>query len=767
MHTATAGAAAASIRDLSHDADVDKRELLRTTKGRVVPGVVEAVRGDAGSLRVYLPESQAVVSLILAGVACPRIPYQPRAEEGKAAEPAKPTPPFAEEAKFFSEVRILHRDVGIRLGGCDKYDNLVGDVEHPLGNVAVELLKAGLGRVSWSASYTTRSNAAALRAAETQAKKARLRVWRDHVPRARLDTDVFAGVVVEVHSGDTVSIAVDGGDAVRRVSLASTRCPRMGNARRGAPPAPLAWESRDHLRAALIGKTVNVTVDYSRESDSGDKREYATIVWKHRRGPRNAAVDSIKQGLAEVVRHRPDDDRASAYDEMLDAEASAKEAKRGLHGKAARDPPKRINDLSYNAATRAREMGSSLTRARALKGVVDYVYSGSRVKLYLPSENALYNLAFVGIKAPQTPSRDGTGGQPFGVEAQQMTYRLLMQREVDVQVETVDRGGNLIGTLTVKGINPSLELLAAGLARVVGFSAERSPHFAALTEAEAGAKAARLGVWEDYVEPEDEEDDGPGVPEPESKSGEDEEVAVRISDIRNGGHFFVHAVGDPNLAKVEARMRALTDEVGSRAQPLVEPRSGTLCAALFEEDSGAKVWNRVRIVKMNVRARGDALVQFLDYGNTAVLPASRLRPLDASFFAIPPQARECKLAFVRAEPTDDPSHSLFDAAEEAAYELHSLAWGKELRAVVHRRDRSNVLHVSLYAGSEDSSINLQLTAAGFVRLALKADLPPPGSKYDATVAAIREAEQKARSLHIGIFTNGDPGDEDDPSAALV
>jgi staphylococcal nuclease domain-containing protein 1 len=60
--------------------------------------------------------------------------------------------PFALEAKHFVEVRLLNRNVALRVGGVDKFGNLYGVVEHSAGSISVELLKAGLAKmVDWSA----------------------------------------------------------------------------------------------------------------------------------------------------------------------------------------------------------------------------------------------------------------------------------------------------------------------------------------------------------------------------------------------------------------------------------------------------------------------------------------------------------------------------------------------------------------------------------------------------------------------------------------
>ena len=62
--------------------------------------------------------------------------------------------PFAAEAKYFVESRLLNRDVHVLLEGVDKYNNFYGTIQHPAGNISQELLKVGLAKVvDWSAKF--------------------------------------------------------------------------------------------------------------------------------------------------------------------------------------------------------------------------------------------------------------------------------------------------------------------------------------------------------------------------------------------------------------------------------------------------------------------------------------------------------------------------------------------------------------------------------------------------------------------------------------
>lgn len=73
-------------------------------------------------------------------------------------------------------------------------------------------------------------------------------------------------------------------------------------------------------------------------------------------------------------------------------------------------------------------------------------------------------------------------------------------RDVLVTVESVDRGGNFIGRLTTSdGQSVALLLVQAGLAKVHS-SAYNAPNYKQLLEAEEKSRKDRIGVWTNYEE---------------------------------------------------------------------------------------------------------------------------------------------------------------------------------------------------------------------------------------------------------------------------
>ena len=94
-----------------------------------------------------------MMTLQLCGVQCPSIGRRGGKEPDTEAVPPQP---FALEARHFSEMAVLNREVRILLQGVDKHDNLIGSVVYsssdgpdakPL-DLGKELLDRGLAKAS-------------------------------------------------------------------------------------------------------------------------------------------------------------------------------------------------------------------------------------------------------------------------------------------------------------------------------------------------------------------------------------------------------------------------------------------------------------------------------------------------------------------------------------------------------------------------------------------------------------------------------------------
>ena len=141
---------------------------------------------------------------------------------------------------------------------------------------------------------------------------------------------------------------------------------------------------------------------------------------------------------------------------------------------------------------------------------MEFISSGSRVRIYIPKETVIITFLLGGINCPKS-ARSGPGGvttgadEPYCHEAAAFTRKHVLQREVEIEVEGLDKMGNFIGYLFVpqegggRAQNLSELLLEQGLA-TLHFTAEKSSHYSSLHSAEQRARNAKRNIWTNYKE---------------------------------------------------------------------------------------------------------------------------------------------------------------------------------------------------------------------------------------------------------------------------
>lgn len=87
-------------------------------------------------------------------------------------------------------------------------------------------------------------------------------------------------------------------------------------------------------------------------------------------------------------------------------------------------------------------------------------------------KNKLFPSPFAGIRAPRSARSASEKGEPYGTEAAEFVSRRCMQRDVEFEVETIDKSGGFIGTLYLNKENVAIMLTKEGLATVHSFSAD-------------------------------------------------------------------------------------------------------------------------------------------------------------------------------------------------------------------------------------------------------------------------------------------------------
>lgn len=708
----------------------------------------------------------ASFTLLMAGITAPRV-GNPKADPPVASEP------YSQESRQFTLLRLLQRELPVSLIGTDKSGTCaVGTVHHPAGNIAVELLKNGLARLTdWSVRLMTPAAVPPLRVAENAAKRSGLGVWVDYAPPKLESASEIVGTVVEVVSGDTLSILpknkLYGSDNdLIKVSLASVRAPRLGNERSGRPDEDYASECKERLRALTIGKDVSVNVHYERDiplqPEMNEKRPFGTVSVGSNYP--DVAEILVKEGLAVTQRHRDEDPMSPRYDELRAAEAIAKAEGKGTHsGKEYKKQA--INDLTD--PRKAKAYSGSLIRAKSVKAIVDYVFNGALFKLYIPGENCYIRFAPALIRCPQPSPSPGAKSparpaEPFGDEAKCHSKANLMQRAVEIDVQNVTASGIMTGTLYVGSgatrSDYSVELIGAGLCTLDQRKLEYGEIPKYLVDAQTTAQGNKAGIWS-LEQPQG------AAPGPSSfgrtEKSKVQDVTIRLSEIRSGSHFFFQLVGDDAANVVEQSMKEFTNSNGTDGAPC-DVKINKIVAALFDDGTG-KAWYRAKIIER--KGSGKVAVLFIDHGNVATVPVStHLRPLDDSLGTdrIAPVAREASLALVLTRSLET------DEGVDAARMLQSMCWDKDLAAQLLAPDDSGKMAVVIMKpGSTDESVNAELISSGLARAAKQTTVSVLQARMvDANVivklaADMQASQDSARRSRVGMWRYGDVGDDDD------
>jgi len=642
IHTKDASALSSAVREPSIEEFDASGFLQKCGKGKRVQAIVELVN-TGSTLRVTLLPDLVSATVMVAGVQCPSMGRRAPATSGTAVDensapvagtaaaavvagtstatgPSDASAPeaFAREARHFTELRCLNREVHLILEGVSQFGVLVASVQHPPAagtgdaeDLGTGLLKAGLGKAAeWSLNMMT-TGAFKLRETERSARQARIGMWHSYVAQptnsAKL-SDKFSGTVSEIVSGDSLVVRDASSGVERRVTLSSIRAPRGPT--RDRPGEPWSAEAKEFLRQRLIGKEVSVSMEYTRKvplggAAAGPNAEervlsFATVtVTEKGTAPggepkvNNVAELLLVRGLVQVVKHRGDEERSSHYEDLMNAEEAAKKGRKGQW--SSKDPPiPRVNDVTLpGSAARARQYLPFLQRAGRVTGICEFVLGGSRLKIHVPKEGVTLAFSPSGVRCP---ARD----EPLAAEALAFTRSLALQRDVELEVEAVDKNGTFLGTVHVppsghgKPVNLSVALLEAGLGKLHPSYDGRS--VVELSGAQKKAQRSKLRLWEKY-DPEAEKAAAAAADSSFanlSSSTKRDMVEVIITDVTDANTFYVQLVS-------EARAVWIADELASMnldsvAAPSSVLKIGDKCLAKFALDGN---WYRTRIDKVN------------------------------------------------------------------------------------------------------------------------------------------------------------------------
>lgn len=541
---------------------LNQREFFDAHREKTLDGIIEQVRdGSTCRMLVLLADVRQLIVVQMSGIAAPtlrqNVPNMPDIIE-----------PHAQEAKHFVESRLLHRNVTVVLHSVAG-QNFYGDIGFPAGNITEALVSAGLAKVvEWS---TSPGAAEKLLILQDQAAKSKLRIWKsDNSVAKKMPSTAFSAKVVRIFGADTIIVEHLGRE--RKLTLSSMKGPKREINDQGLQIGynHLAVE---FLRSRIIGEMVDCKIDYVKEAqDQYERRECATVMKKDK----NISELLLKAGLATLVRHKKDDNaRSPHYSVLQDVEEKAKTCEVGVHSKKEL-PVLRVADAS-ESAVKARSYLGFLQRSPAVPVVVEHVVSGSRFKVYVPGQSCRLTFMLAAINTPRTARSASERGQPFAKEAAMFTSRLVMQRNVNISVLSLDKSGGFIGSMTFYSkegnLNLAVELVRNGFASVHNATAQSTSFGQELIDAQETAKAQNSNIWSIKSEPQIENLQVDTKPRP-----------CVISEIDSTGLVYLQFLEESEkLIGLMKKFDAFHAVAGQVSAAFVA-KTGDYCSALYSAD---------------------------------------------------------------------------------------------------------------------------------------------------------------------------------------
>ncbi|XP_014242124.1 staphylococcal nuclease domain-containing protein 1 [Cimex lectularius] len=708
-------------------------EFVNQCEKKPIKAIIERViDGSTVEACLLLPE-HTYVTLMISGIRCPQI-KRTEGEEGPVRGSG-----LAEEARKFTEMRLLQQEVEIVLESTNSY-MVVGSVIHPLGNIAERLVEEGYAHcVDWSLETMNKADADKLVNAEKVAKEKKLNIWKDHSP-PKVDDKHFTGTVVEIVNGDALMVKMPNG-VVRKIFLAGIRPPKeQPGANKEAPPKtdgqrqrpkrplydiPWMFDAREFLRKKLIGKKVNVTHNYTQPARDNFPEKHCCNVTINNV---NVAEALVSKGLAHVFNYRAENDnRPSAINSLKAAEEKAKKGNKGVHSKK-EFPVHRVNDICSDPV-KSKNLLPHFSRHQRIEAVVEFVASGSRLRLYLPKDTHLITFLLSGIEV-----RYSNGDAVNNEEAATaFTREKCMQRDVEIQIESTDRNGNFIGWLWVDNVNLSVALVEAGLAKI-HFSGENSKYSKELQNAKS--YAISKGLWK-YAEKEDSH-----VVVEEDKTAErvvdyKDVVVVEVSDL---SFYCQYCSQESKLTMLQTKLQ---QEMAANP-PLpgaYTPRKGDLCAAKYPVDDG---WYRAKVEKVS---GNKVTVLYIDYGNKAEIQSVQCASIPTSFTE-KPFAHLFTLAFV-SMPKDIEDQKI------ATRRFFEDVCDRKLQLNVEYNEK-NVSYATLYDAEREEDIGKALVEEGFILVSKRRE-----RRLEKIMKEYQEAESRAKKERLNLWVYGDVTEDDD------
>jgi len=627
------------------------------------------------------------------------------------------------------------------------------------------------------------------------------------------------------------------------------------------PDEYMARDAKEFVRKSCIGKQVTLRYEYSRfldqnrnnqgrgnnNKDKKKEKKFATIFITNDKGKtENLALALIKRGLVDLIVHgKAETNRSEEYARLEDAWNNARAKKphppgiyqylekqkggfiRPNHEKR-KEEAKKIAIADYSGVDDAGIKTHDLIRlnqflkGNRVKGVVEFVFGGNRVKIYIPQRKVCVAVRLADVRVGDwTLSGPKVGSiDPLRIQAKALLEKTILQRDIELEIVATgqemnqQKGGrkkkgggqggnvqsrnpNLDGHIYLNGENISCELLKLGLATVIirRNANDRTRTPANFKVLEKVARTNKIGFWKKYDEEGYGQDDAKNDEQTKqrqktSKTGK--EVEVVVSHIETASLFYVNDANSESMKQMNKDMEELKKS-DPKPPKTVRPGKQVRYAAKYDHHyARCRVNNRFddrRNQQNNDQDKGkgkgkgknddkDAsqwYVFFVDYGNKARIARTNFveLPADLRIDKVPPLAMRCELAGISVFTKNQ------GCFNSAGYFFSDYAFGggdKKLKMKILYDDQySKTWYVDLYVG--DKSINQLIAREGFVTLTKDRDLPRDFARQEEYgkawpeehksyvkqyFDAIKENIRLAKDEHKNIWYHGDvDSDEDD------
>jgi endonuclease YncB( thermonuclease family) len=497
-----------------------------------------------------------------------------------------------------------------------------------------------------------------------------------------------------------------------RVQVVSQRPARVSSASSTSTGVPqvLLWQADCLLNAALLeAGLVQLKTLPNDQSDAACQQAVNILVEIERKRKQQPPEQQRKQGGGS---------RAPTRSTLHMSGAGESAVPRGSTTPATiLTQPRRIHDVTRREASRrARDLfpilcGSqqSLSDTSERIGIVEYVRSGSRFKVFLNKDALLVSFALAGVRCA-VPRPIETEGQRLSAEedcswrAYNEARRHVLQRDVRVRILDVDRYGTFLGTLYVLG--PSLSqtdpseqnvvfsgdwaehLVQAGLATLLERASLPAATWQQLQSAQQRAQRTRRGLWA-VSAPSVSADAGKEIGL--SRVGAEHSGravvwrSLTVTEILPGGLLFLRS---PKANPAEAaRIQELCDLVARQLvtetahKPMPHPFDLVLA-----QYPGERPWYRARVLDTAPGEHDLIFLRFIDSGGELWVDASHLRtlpPHDANVHILeqlPAQTFAFRFDDIAVPDTDEPCW------EQSGTLLRELTWDRPLNVVVTKQD---------------------------------------------------------------------------------